>query len=127
MQRVLAIVLQLVISWPMLLPALSARTIGSTVPECCRRNGAHRCVMQPSKITQHPKSDARFSSIAAKCPCAMHSAVASQTRLGGPSTQKAIFAGLLRHPALCPQTEAGYRVSFHRSRQKRGPPNFFFL
>jgi hypothetical protein len=125
MQRVLAIVLQLVISWPMLLPALSAGTIGSITPECCRRNGAHHCVMQVSNIAQQ-KGEARFSGVGQQCPYALHAAVANQTRLGGPSTQQAIFAGLVHHPALALQTEAGYRISFHRSRQKRGPPTLFF-
>jgi hypothetical protein len=131
MQRVLAIILQLVISWPLLLPALSAGIVGSSTPECCRRNGAHHCVMQTgvmqTRAAQQQKLGARFSGVTAECPCAMHVAVANQTRLGSPSTGQAIFAGLLRHPALCVQTEAGYRVSFHRSRQKRGPPTLFFL
>jgi hypothetical protein len=34
----------------------------------------------------------------------------------------AIFAELVSHPSIHRQTEAKYRVSFSRSRQKRGPP-----
>jgi hypothetical protein len=32
------------------------------------------------------------------------------------------YAALRSHPACNPQTEARYRISFHRARQKRGPP-----
>jgi hypothetical protein len=35
------------------------------------------------------------------------------------------FAEIVAHPSAQPQTEARYRISFGRSRQKRGPPSFF--
>jgi hypothetical protein len=120
MQRFLAIVLQLFISWPMIMPVFAASNF--TAPACCRKNGEHHCVMMQTQT-----GGRGFTSVAAKCPCTMHAAVVSQTRLAGPSTSEAVFAGFVRHPAVSPQTEAGYRISFHRSRQKRGPPSFFLL
>jgi hypothetical protein len=38
-------------------------------------------------------------------------------------TGEAIFAGVIAHPALAPQTESKRRISADRSRQKRGPPS----
>jgi hypothetical protein len=38
------------------------------------------------------------------------------------NTSSAIFAALLSHPAVQCQTDALGRISFSRSRQKRGPP-----
>ena len=35
------------------------------------------------------------------------------------------FVGIVAHPSTRRQTEARYRISFGRSRQKRGPPAFF--
>jgi hypothetical protein len=37
------------------------------------------------------------------------------------------FADVVAHPTARPQTEARYRVSFGRSRQKRGPPSSILL
>jgi hypothetical protein len=38
-----------------------------------------------------------------------------------------IFADLTSQPAAIAQTESKLRISRNRSRQKRGPPNTFFL
>jgi hypothetical protein len=40
----------------------------------------------------------------------------------GLRASQAIFASLVTHPSVQPQTEALYRVSFSRASQKRGPP-----
>ena len=37
-------------------------------------------------------------------------------------TAQAVFAGVVSHPAVAPQTESKRRVSADRSRHKRGPP-----
>jgi hypothetical protein len=34
----------------------------------------------------------------------------------------AIFGAVVSHPTIYVRTEAGYRISFGRSSQKRGPP-----
>ncbi len=38
-------------------------------------------------------------------------------------TSEAIFAGIVAHPALAPQTESKRRISADKSKQKRGPPS----
>jgi hypothetical protein len=57
-----------------------------------------------------------------KCPYTVAPPAIVILRSFKPSTAAAIFAGIARHPAAAPQTEAQRRISFDRSRQKRGPP-----
>lgn len=38
-------------------------------------------------------------------------------------THNAVFAELISHPSVAPQTQALRRISQVRSRQKRGPPS----
>jgi hypothetical protein len=66
-----------------------------------------------------------FSAIGEKCPYWPHMSIAPHIESFVPTMQQAIFAGLMSHPAGSPQTEAGYRASYYRSKQKRGPPSFF--
>jgi hypothetical protein len=66
---------------------------------------------------------AAISSVAEKCPHRPHSTGAYTPQHVTPSIANAVFAGLVRHPAVAPQTDANYRISYDRSRQKRGPPS----
>ena len=90
------------------------------LPECCRRDGKHRCAMQSSDETTAQVVRA------AKSRCASY----PQTQ----STVAAVPFGLAPvppHMAAPPlalvdavaQAEAGYRISFARSRHERGPPS----
>ncbi len=72
---------------------------------------------------QAPDSGTSFHAIRERCPYFPVAAAAP----AGPDaaflkTPAAIFAAVVRHPSIQFQTEARYRVSFSRSRQKRGPP-----
>lgn len=40
-----------------------------------------------------------------------------------PNTWVLIFAAVVSHPVVQQQTEARFRISFERSRQKRAPPS----
>jgi len=39
-----------------------------------------------------------------------------------PSIAASVFVGITQHPAIAAQAEAQRRISFDRTRQKRGPP-----
>ncbi len=60
-----------------------------------------------------------------KCPYFPNHLATAHVETFTSSASQAIFAGIVRHPAVCAQTEAGYRSSHDRSKQKRGPPSFF--
>jgi hypothetical protein len=120
MRRGIAIALTLLFGWLLVVPAFAAAG-EPTVPACCRRSGKHHC------MTRAHGNSAEISvvSLRDKCPCVPQATAASHVEFSAPSNGQAIYAGLLAHPALAPQAEAGYRVSHFRARQKRGPPTLF--
>jgi hypothetical protein len=63
-----------------------------------------------------------LSAIPQRCPA--YPAVVTIVRHGDLSFHAAslIFAGVISHPVIKPQTEARARVALDLSRQKRGPP-----
>jgi hypothetical protein len=103
---------------PLALPLFSAQAAEQNLPACCRRDGRHHCSM--------PKdgSQPNISIVGEKCPVAPASPAFLLHFSFTPGTAAAIFAGITCHPAISPQTEAQFRVSFDRARQKRGPPAF---
>jgi hypothetical protein len=118
MRRALASLLLAVFSFPLFAPALFAGE--ANLPECCRRSGKHHCAMA---MNDAPASGVAFGSMQTRCPIYP----------GAPATPASVFVAILKsasvvfgalvsHPAIHIRTEAGYRVSFDRSSQKRGPP-----
>jgi len=120
MRRSVAIALTMLFGWLLLLPVFAAAG-ESTLPACCRRSGKHHCMAR----TNSNPTDPVVAGINDKCPCFPQSTVATHVEFSAPATGRAIYAELVGHPAVAPQTEAGYRVSHFRSRQKRGPPTLF--
>lgn len=119
MRRASAISVLLALACSLIAPALFADP-ESTLPECCRRDGSHHCAMNSRGADESAGPEIQLQE---RCP-SFPLAPAVQTgdssaSMGGSG---ALFAGLVSHPAIQPQTEARARVSFSRSRQKRGPP-----
>ena len=117
MQRGIATVLALLFSFLLILPAFTSSNL--TVPLCCRKDGKHHCMLQSGG---RANSGPGVTAMAAKCPYCPHSTVASHAQFETPLTSVAVFASWFAHPAGLAQTEASYRVSYDRARQKRGPP-----
>ena len=122
MRRALSFVLLFVFSLPLISPVLAlVAESDANLPVCCRRNGAHHC-MRTMHSTETSGSGVSFSAIPEHCPA--FPAVVTPIRHGDLSLHTAalIFAGIVSHPTIKPQTEARARVALDRSRQKRGPP-----
>jgi hypothetical protein len=123
MRRTLAMLLVLVFSLPLVAPAFVSTAKASELPACCRRNGAHHCAMSDVSVAV-PAHDRTISS---NCPYWP----AGHLRLMMPhavATQPAVVARHAAHPAeVVREAEAGYRISFERTRQKRGPPALTLL
>jgi hypothetical protein len=119
-RRVLSFVLLLLFSLPLISPLL-ALTVGSdaNLPACCRRNGAHHCTRMTRPTAS---SGVTLSAIPQHCPA--FPAVVTQVQHGNVPFNAAslIFAGIISHPVVKPQTQARARVALDRSCQKRGPP-----
>jgi hypothetical protein len=119
MRRVLASFLLAVFSFPLIAPAIFA-DVQSNLPECCRRTGKHHCAMT---MDEAPSTGVSFRSVQPRCP--LYSGALSTPAGEYVAILKrsgAIVGALVSHPAIQLQVEAGYRVSFNRSSQKRGPP-----
>ncbi|HVW76262.1 MAG TPA: hypothetical protein VHB45_01525 [Alloacidobacterium sp.] len=119
MRKILAIALLAFLSLP-LLPQLQRK---ESLPACCRRNGAHHCMMQTAE-SQHNR---QVHAPVERCPyCPAAIATAHSDAFVAPTAQ-AVFAELVAHPASPAQTESKLLISRNRSRQKRGPPSFFSI
>jgi hypothetical protein len=114
----LAISLLTFFGLPFALPLFGARAADANLPICCRRNGKHHCAM-----ASMDSSTGRSTSIVAeRCPYSIATPPMLVLRSFTPSIAASVFAGITHHPAIAAQTEAQWRVSFDRTRQKRGPP-----
>lgn len=116
MRRAFAIPLLLFFMLPIALPFFSVNAASASVPVCCRRNGKHHCMMMLT--SRHSKT----SQIDERCPYSAVQPAMIVPASYAPSTSASVFAELTQHPSVAPQAEAQQRISFDRSRQKRGPP-----
>jgi hypothetical protein len=96
---------------------------GANLPACCRRNGKHHCMMSMAERTQFTSRTSHFQAPAEKCPYWPAIITISQSNTFVLPAPQATFAELIAHPAITAQTESKRRISFNRSRQKRGPPS----
>jgi hypothetical protein len=120
MRRAFVSILLASLSFPLIAPLLIADT-ESNLPPCCRRNGKHHCAMMAT--VEGASSGRAFRAIQPKCPCFP----AANTVPANPNAAllrslPEFSALLFSRPAGQARTAAGYRISFNRSRQKRGPP-----
>jgi hypothetical protein len=116
MRRALASLLLAVFSFPLIVPIL--RVDAANLPSCCRREGQHRCSMDSASTYQEG-----LSPVQSKCsnyPSTL--AVRGNSNVALFKHSPTICASLQCYSSAPAQTEAQYRVSFSRSRQKRGPP-----
>ena len=117
MRRLWAMLLLGLFSFSLIAPAVFASDAGSTLPACCRRNGAHRCSASRGSESGPSVHAARCASY----PSAKALPIARTVTLA--SSSQRVFAEIVAHPATHPQTEARFRISFSRTSQKRGPPS----
>lgn len=123
MRRGSATLLLLLFSFSLIGPAVFAST-DSQLPECCRRSGKHHCSMRQSS-EQQPSGSA-FRSIPEKCPYfPAVPIVRAHGKTALAASSHAIYASLNSQRVGQVQPATLYRVSFSRSRQKRGPPVLF--
>jgi hypothetical protein len=126
-RRLLSILLFWATLFPLIAPALSSGALGqSTLPACCRRDGKHHCQMSPefqALMQRELDGPTRVGTRPDPCPYRQRSLAAShlQTLASADTTTQAPFA--LHAPSAAAQAECLRRISFDRSRQKRGPPS----
>ena len=106
------IAILLLMSFPLVAPALG-QSPQAHVLLCCRKMGAHHCMTVT--YTEIP-------SIHSLCPASLGASSTAHTAAWTIATQQETSAANTIEQLRVRQVEAGYRISFYRSRQKRGPP-----
>ena len=132
MLRAVAILLINIISFGWLAPAMPSGA-NISVPACCREHGKHQCAMKMAHQMEEqsnaagPVANRSIHVVYEKCPYSPKGwTTASNSQASTLNRGQLFYGDVLSHPALQAQTEARYRISFSRSRQKRGPPSFLF-
>jgi hypothetical protein len=110
--------------FPMTAPLFASAE--KALPACCRRDGKHHCIGKTSAQIDVGSVPA-VSGARTNCPQFPKMLGVTSHGQFGLSTSTAVFAEIVSHPALSPQTQSNYRVSLLRSHQKRGPPPSFVL
>ena len=122
-RRLISIALLLVFSFPLFSPVLAlAASSDANLPACCRRNGAHHCVMKLQQ-TESSGPGISLSAIPQRCPAYPAVITSVQHRDLSLYAASLIFAEIVSHPSVRTQTQARARVALDRSSQKRGPPS----
>ncbi|MGA7156114.1 MAG: hypothetical protein WBY53_04670 [Acidobacteriaceae bacterium] len=127
MRRVLAILLFWATLFPMVASALSTGAMGqSMLPACCRRGGKHHCSMsaeEQARILREFGDQIRVGAPPMQCPYRQRSLAPAHLQVFTVAGCTTHAAFLLRAPSAAAQAECLRRISFDRSRQKRGPPS----
>jgi hypothetical protein len=120
MRRLIAFLLLAVLGSAISAPLFAYSSAkANDLPACCRKNGKHHCMMTAAGGLS---SQASVSAVPEKCPCFPKDSSPAVDTVSLLPNSTAFYAGALSHPACFAQVEAHYRISFDRSRQKRGPP-----
>ena len=119
MRRWLTIPMLLLFLLPFVSGFFGAGEADASLPMCCRKDGKHHCGMFGEQSSPNDK----VSVIGEKCPYSPAALNIIVLPSFAPSTAAAIFAEVAQHASIAPQTDARRRISYDRSRQKRGPPS----
>jgi hypothetical protein len=119
MRRTIALTLMMINSL-MLIALIFGPGADANLPPCCRRHGAHHCMML--MFNRYGDKQTGFTSVSEKCRYFPVSIGAVRSRAYKPETGKQVYTEVVRHLSCAPKHEALNRVSFLRSHQKRGPP-----
>jgi hypothetical protein len=123
-RRLLAIAIAVLIVLPAISPLFALSGGGDPGrPACCRRDGKHRCMLADMDGMPLPSGTrVTRATLSERCPYGAKTIPGSTHPDWAPQTAEAVFAGIVAHPAVAPQTESKRRISADRSRRKRGPP-----
>ena len=130
MRRLLSISLLLLLVLPIVSPLFAATPSEANLPACCRRNGKHHCSMgsimgtmgTALQTSSSQSPTAQSPALREKCPYLLTVQAPAHLIFTPDEVQASLYTGILSHPAVHAKTEALLKISFDRSRNKRGPP-----
>jgi hypothetical protein len=94
----------------------------SNLPACCRRNGAHHCMMSDQQMAAL-LNGTNFTVVHSKCPAYPRAVAPVHHEHYLFTAASTPFATLYAHPAKVWQVEAWARASLAGANHKRGPPS----
>ncbi|MBY0504220.1 MAG: hypothetical protein K2X03_09930 [Bryobacteraceae bacterium] len=118
MQRAVSILLLALFSFALSAPAWPTNP-ETKLPPCCRRDGKHGCGMKMKPASAGVAWRANSACAQYGQPGSLPAASETLT----PPAQASISLPSLPSAVAAP-AEVRARISFHRARQKRGPPTF---
>jgi hypothetical protein len=123
LRKSLSILLLAVFGLPFVSPLLDM-TAGaeSNLPACCRRNGAHHCMMSEAQKQALLHGD-NVTVIRTRCPLYPKATAPAHHPDYGFTPAAVLFTEVLSAPETLRQIEAWARIALEGARQKRGPPN----
>jgi hypothetical protein len=118
MRRGIAIILAIVFSSMLILPAFGGSR-ESGLRSCCKKNGRHHCLMGKTGSLASSNSIEVGS---ARCSYFSQPSLAAQVEIFIPVIDRAGHINIALQSIVMTQMEMGYRPVRYRSNRKRGPP-----
>lgn len=123
-RRLLSLTLLLLFGLPLIAPLFAlSQAPESTLAACCRRAGAHHCMMSAEQLAALLDGRQHFTALTSKCPMYPRAVAPVHRDTATLDVAAVFYAGLSSHPAQFHQVEAWARVALDGARQKRGPPS----
>ena len=122
-RRVISNCLLLLLLLPLIWPLFAASAAEANLPACCRRQGKHHCAMSAGLAGSADPGGVWFTAAQEKCPCYPTSSAMTHLNFFTSAPDTTVFSNVRGLQTCLAHAEACYRISFDRSRQKRGPPN----
>lgn len=125
MRKLISILLLATFALP-LLSALSAlgETPESRLPACCRRDGAHHCMMSAEQMALLEQGR-HFTTIHGKCPLFPKAITAAGHETLSPQLLSRAFGEVLSRSNVSPQTQNWTGSAPKGAPPKRGPPRAY--
>ena len=123
MRRLLSFCLFAATLLPLLAPLLSVGAAAQAgVPACCRRGGRHHCAMLEDATVSREDGQHHARAPREMCPYQQRALAAAHHEQVAMAASGSSMMVVLHEPDALAQVECLWRISFDRSRQKRGPP-----
>lgn len=119
MRRALALSLLLIFGWTLAAPFF-APSLENQLPACCRRHGAHRCMM---RMMEQAGSGPHLTSVTQRCPLWPHATGAAHPLQWFPPQGRLIQSSPRSVAALPVSLQEFVPLRRGRSHLERGPPH----
>ncbi len=123
MRRLLSLCLFAATLLPLLAPLLTVGAAAQAgVPVCCRRGGRHHCMNMGGDAALSDDGQRHARAPREMCPYQQRALAATHHEQVGMAASASSVMAVVHTPDALAQVECLWRISFDRSRQKRGPP-----